>query len=389
MATKKTKTKTSKVEPSGDHKLNLEKIDERLVHEACARYGVDPGLEPLAARVTALQKAIKKATPEMNVADCSTCGGESDNRDSACPFCGDGEIDTTPAEVVTKVEPKPEVKAATPKAATTKAATPKAATPKAATKAEPAKTATTSGQVLVAVPKKGPAEAVLAKAPELDGAVAEVRRLKQQVVQDYWELGRAIFQIYDGKLHLLRRTEYGKPMYDSWSRFCAEELKMSPQHSYALMDVSVNFTRDDIAELGTTKLTPILRLPQSERAEMLKRAKTLPASKVIEEVRRLAGGKRRETGRKKVEGQGRGRPKKAEVRAPKGGVTVAMMLGRVQVKLHARPKKKGDEEKRAMKLADDPHGTLVLLNGVEQFFKVSSDAKGQLILIVETRRTPA
>jgi hypothetical protein len=220
----------------------------------------------------------------------------------------------------------------------------------------------------------------------LDAAVEGVRRAKTRAVVSYWELGRAILSCFSGSLWKQRRDAEGSPLYKSWSQFCAAELEMSPQYAYRMMDVAATFSSEDVERFGVNKLGIMLRLSENQREKMLEEARAgMPYTTLAEQVRQLSPGPR-DTGRKQV-GEGKG-GRKPKVEAPTNSVTVALTIGRVKVPLFARvpPAKKMGTQKRATRLADDPVGEEILLNGVIQRFVISKDSEGRLILIVERRR---
>lgn len=367
--------------------VKISKVSEAALDAYLKSVGL-PSDGPIEARLQRLVAYTEKKVPEQMLADCDVCGGASDARLDQCPFCGTAGIpdgaefaDAGPEPVTAvKAAPKPAAKAA--KAAPAPKPAPKPAKTAAAKKSEPA-----------AAIVRAEDRSSVAAAPGLDKAVERVNDLKRQAVVSYWELGRAIYDIYEGRLYTQRTDDKGAPKYKSWTQFCHAELGMAPQHSYKLMDVAVSFTKDDVEHVGVAKLGIMLRLPPEERDKMLAQVKNgMPLSKVAQEVRKLAGGApARDTGRKGFTGKrGSGRKAGSAGDVPKVGpdeVLAVVGLGRTKIPLFARPMKKGDQPARAMSLDHDPHGVEDATNDVQVLYRVVKEAKG-LVLIVERRRAP-
>ena len=389
----------------------LDKVVEPMVDEHLAKHDLVVEGDGLREKCDRLAAYYAQKIPAARLLNCTTCGFDSDRDEQCCPFCGDGEVvepeTSGKAEAVAAEVPKGEEASKKPRSAApaskktngaAKSSDGEKAPPSvpAAPKSGAAETTTgPDGQALVLARKGKKSETVVAteahvvSAEELDKAIDEVQKAKQAAVFSYWELGRAIFLIYERKLFLERRDGSNNPKYKNWSQFVSTELRMTPAYSYKLMDVAANFTREDVEAIGTTKLGILLKLPEAARAELVEKAKKgLPRSKLADEVRKLAGsGPRRETGRKKTPAGGGRKAKPAGGDAPDGSITVAMVLGRVKIPLFARPKKAGAAELRAKKLGDDPHGVEQLANGVEVRYVVTTTAKGELQLVIERRRS--
>lgn len=175
---------------------------------------------------------------------------------------------------------------------------------------------------VASVPAQTEDRVLLVDQDGLDAAVVRVKELKQRAVVCYWELGRAIYEIYESRLHTQRAAENGAPKYHSWTQFCRAELGMSSTQSYKLMDVATTFDRADLERAGLSKLALLVRLPPAERARMLDRVNEgTSLSGVAEQVRRLAAPTRVDRrGRK----HGGGRQPGVEI-PPSDGATHAMV----------------------------------------------------------------
>lgn len=369
MAAKKTGNR-DKVEGVLVAKAKREVVDKFLAQLGVA-VAPDASLE---VRVQALARHLKKATPDKHLADCDNCKGDSDVRLDVCPYCGEGDD-----QAAAKAAEQPAAKAPAPqkgkKKTTTRAAAAAAKAPAALAKA-PATEVVAAG--------KG-------TEGDLDKHVARVQALRATGAVCAWELGTEVARIYDGRLHMLRKTKDGHTRYKNWSQFCQVELQMTPQQSYKLMDVAKLFTRADVQQVGTTKLAVMVQLPEKERKRLLEKArKGMPRSEVAREVRELAASRPvRDTGRS---GRAAAATEKARAERRKRGrekeLTVSVQLGRVTVPLYQRPKKKGADPKRATSLAQDPHGQEAAFNGVVVSYRLVKQAKG-LALVVERRREGA
>jgi hypothetical protein len=240
----------------------------------------------------------------------------------------------------------------------------------------------------------------------LDVALAAVKKAKDAGAMSFWEMGQAVLHIYDQRLYTQRKAEDGKPKYKSFEQFARQELAMSKRHVFRMMDVARLYSRDDFQAVGVSKLAMIAQVPEEMATEMLERARAgLPLAQVTEEVRRLAGGKRRtaaDTGRRESPGKGatgaagtKVKKEKTAKPVPKPGpdeLTVVTTKERLKVPMFARPKlgrghKASEvEPKRAMKVDQDPAGKIELPNGTEMHVRIVLAAKG-LEVHVEFRKS--
>jgi len=326
-------------------------------------------------------------TPKARLADCSTCGGESDVNEPACPFCGDGE--TAPS-------------APAPAGTSGRAATEPA--PK-ATKAAPAPPA---GMVRVdrSVPKvprpglpivaeseaarlqrlgeeaRAAEEVILPQTEEaLDGAVKRIGDLMWQAADRMYELGTELKGVFNQALWRQRKNSDGTDRYKSWGHFCEAELGISHGYSLKIMDVAENFTREELLKIGASKLYITLSVPKGEaRDRLLGLAPTTPKAELAK-LAKEAAETPRETGRKGKGGAGthKGGPALKGGRKPEK-ITVAMLTNRIemipvavngkQVKMKIGP------------LACEER----LFNGVKQRIVVTNNEDGHVLVVVERVR---
>lgn len=305
--------------------VDVKKTKLEVVNRYIEKLGIEvAGTANLRSRCAALEAHFKANTPKKDIADCSTCKGESDVNLDSCPFCGDGEVDEndtskTPLNtesVVNKVEPKP--------------------------------------------------EGVEGKFTEkdLNKAVKEVATLKVKAAKSYWQLGLAVMHIHDKNLWKLRIAEGGDVAYRSFSQFCDLELGFSHTQAHKLMDVSRMFTEEQVEKFGVTKLGLALTVPEDVRAQVMGKIEEGASTKEIKDSVRDAKGEEEPA-----------KPKDEKI-------TVATLLGRTTIDLM----KANNPGETAKKISDHAIGKELMTNGVLQTYQLSENTDGSLVLIVERKR---
>lgn len=400
-------------------KINLPKpakVNVPVLLASCTKYGIELAIG------ASTQEAVEKLSEAMNnedttIASCDICGGDSDNSLETCPFCGDVDVEgaetneqptitnevsemaakktakKTTKKTAKKVAKKTATKKAPAKATTKKATakkttakkstakkatTKKATAKKAAAKKAPAKKATTKKAPAKAAPSKAveKVEVLPTLSKELTKAMDNVRRLQHNMVENLWELGQSLREIYEKKLYTQMKGPDGKPVYTDWSKFTRKEFGISSHYAFQLMDVALNFDKKKVEEVGVTKLNLLVRVPASQRDELLAKAKDTPRSKLAKEVREIVANKGpRETGRKKftgTPGKGRGASKSTKI-------TVMRSEPRIVVELF----KRGTTERA--RTVEDAMGTEDCANDVKVQYMLQKDEQG-LSLVIETRR---
>lgn len=174
-----------------------------------------------AQKIQRLAAYYREHTPQTRLADCTVCNGVSDMDEEACPFCGDSAVEET--------EPEAEAQSAI-------------------------------------VVSEGIA---VVNANDLDAAVERVRVLKGKATETLWELGNEIRILYESQLWRQRLQASGEQAYAAWGAFAEAELGISNSYSYRLMDISTQFSREQVREFGPTKLAITLRVPVESREKML------------------------------------------------------------------------------------------------------------------------
>lgn len=375
----------------------VEKLNENLINVGLVKAGLPMRGRDVGAKAKALEKHYEQH--EAQLAECDVCGCTGPLEATACPFCGDeSPVDGAPAP-----PPESRLSGAPP------------ADPEVVEAA--AELVPRFGGDVVAF---GPAgrDATLEER-RLDRAVERAHVFRAEMKGSGWDLGNALREIEDGKLYLARRDLKQVPVYPTFEKFVAAEFDCSATWARSLIDVARSFTREQAMALGPSKLVPLLRVSGDERQRLLEAAPEMSTREIAAEVRAVAGGERRETGREAPEGlkQGRGRaqygtkarvqqhvretPKmpdpvifprpvsqeaEAEARAEKRGkpkprkLTVIASEGVALVPLWARRKTPGDR-RRAKSLADEPKGRLRFPNGTEAVILVREGDKGMVVQI--------
>lgn len=413
MATKrKMKPKTAKIVEG----VRLEQAKEEIVRKAyklaakaASKMSAPPmklppadGLD-LEGLVRNLVLWYRASTPADSLCDCTTCGGDSDSRLDACPFCGDSETDAEDVEEATELESVPEPEPAPapakpvkepakakgakpakePKAAEPEPAKPsKPATPikleKPANKAKPlvaldppSKTNAPVVSRIVAVAEDG-VEVIdksAASVEALDESVHRVTTLKNQAAKGIWDIGVEIKRILDEKLWRLRLDANGEALYKTFAQFCKAELEMGYSHANRLMQVASTFPKELMERVGIAKCSIALHVPVEARAKLLDGAESKSKSTLSKEAQALKDSEK--------------------PRDPRVALTVAMAPGVVELDLVIRPKKKGatkQSDVKAKSIEEDPWAFERLPNNVIIYYALLRDREGNLVLRIDRRR---
>lgn len=409
---------TAKKDPTQLGGVLLDKVDRDTMLEFAKRLNIGGDKDSNEQLVTALNKRFEKLVGQPNrLADCDTCHGSSDVELEVCPFCGasndeedetqgaaSSDDDSTSASSASDDVPMGEEdEASASDDDGSSSASSDFETASASMDDEPE--AVEAGNRMAEKPartvagvKKGeeivaPAEVVTSEVQhfteaDLNHAVDRVRQLKGDSTVSLWRLGAEIKNIYDRALWKQRNTQEGAPAYKSFSVFVQKELGFTVQNAYWLIDISTNYSEEQVRAFGTAKLNTILAAPKQAQAALLEEAKkgasVRELKERVKEENEKAGtsGQERETGRRTPRKKG-GRSKGRKPREPK--ITVAALTGRHKIKLY----RQGSEDGRAKRLGDGPHGELDLENGVTMKFQIRADSSGELILIADIKRKDA
>lgn len=184
-------------------------IDAALRRHQLAIGGTDP------QKVMRLQSFFREHTPKERLADCTICEGISDINEPHCPYCGDGAEEAVIVAEATAM--------------------------------------------------------VITPTQQLDASVRRVHELKARTADSLWELGQEIRRLYEGNLWQYR-VQDGQQTYKQWAVFCEKELGLSNTYSYRLMDIASQFTREQVRDIGPTKLSMTLKVTNEDRVKMLRAA---------------------------------------------------------------------------------------------------------------------
>jgi hypothetical protein len=339
--------------------LKLDAVKAKLVDASIERAGIHvPRGTRLANKVGLLQAHYQKSVQDPGeLCECDGCCGVSPMSEDACPYCGLGQVE---------VGKKPEQKLVKKTTRNPKPSTEIVKQPE---------------------PKTEPSEVVTvdeaAEIQKLDQQVHDVVVLVAGADATQWLLGRKIQEVEEGKAWRLRKDDHGKPAYRSFGQFCVAEFELSASQCYRLVDVAKAFTEDQVREIGTTKLTTVLKLPESDRAAFVERIvkESMPNSVVVREVKKLSPG-RRDTGRQQTPPGTPG----ANRLLPEGTIATGAVPGTRTLQFFCMPKKPGtleSELKPAHTLDDNPFLSIDLLNGVQitvQVIRGSTGLVGKVVI---------
>lgn len=384
-------------------KVNMGKVDAGLVARMIEAHKVAlPEGAILEQKVQALAAWYASNTPKNRIADCSTCGGESDVQEPCCPYCGDGDDEQPPkpapvvgtsGKLATVAPPKPpQAPPPPPKAPQPPPQPPTPAQGPVTGDAAPFPDVLPSGLVRVggsqglARPLGAPAAPVTVEAPatlqDLNDAVARAISLKSDSAQSIWELGAELGRIFDRSLWRLRKGDEGGERYKSWGQFCEAELGLSHGYSLRLIDVAREFTKEDVAAVGSTKLMVTLSVTKEHRPALLEEAKAgASVSDLKEKARELPKAPQGETRPARGAGAHRNPKQKPPPPPPTKKITVAMVEKRVVLTPLS------DKGAPLMVKVSRPYvAEERMFNGVRQRVIVTSDENGALQVTLERSR---
>lgn len=245
-----------------------------------------------ALRLSRLNDAMQLVPNKASkLGNCSTCRGKSHVDLVRCPFCGDSDADATViSQRSDALDPEAavisELKQFIVKQmiADEQAAADKAAKEKPVTAPSPV-----AGQSsLVAVPvaarskraaKKSEQQAALAlddskeetiaTALDLDKSAAQIRICLSSAAKSIFDAAVLLYDVFERKLWLQRRKTDGTSMFETFTAWVLEEMPFDSKYAYQLLDLPKFFTREQVEQIGSTKLMLSLRIDEAERRRML------------------------------------------------------------------------------------------------------------------------
>lgn len=327
--------------------------------------------------VAGLEKYFAGLGKELS--QCDVCGGYSTEEvTEACPYCDDGK-EVTAAAPPPMPEPSEPVLAAevvteTPPQKLVKVVRTKLAPPPVA-----------SAPMILA----GGGGSRSATEADLDAALEEYNAIAKDTADAIYRLGVIIRRMRE-QLWQQRTDENGKPKYKSFEQFVESELGISRTQANRHRRIVEVFTRDQIMENPPGVLKALIAAPKEAHEDLLqmhKEGSTVAAiEKRVKEIREEKGIKVIETEATKAAAeQGRNIPspeataKGANARKKDAAVvTVGLKAETGIAKMFAKPKKKGEDERRARTLEDQPFGKIEAINGVAIYIAVKQTPAGEL-----------
>jgi hypothetical protein len=347
-------------------------------------------------KITRLATWFQSNTPKNQIADCMTCGAESDIRLPECPFCGDGDAAPEPAP--------PPVPATSGKVAGLGFGPPPPLPlppgnlvkyEKGMKRPVPPKPPEPPREPADG-PEPTPTPAIVVEAPlevisppqteaSLDSAVGRIKTLAIGVADRLWELGDAIRDLFDHALWTTRQTPDGRQKYRAWGDFCEAELGISHGYSLKLMDVAREFTREQVGRIGAAKLHLTLSVPKGPaRDRLLGLAESGASRAQIAEATRaeiaLLPEASHDTGRGAKGGASTHRPGAQGGRKPER-ITIASLLDRVEM-FPTTPRGTKYRTKIPIPIACEER----MFNGCVQRIVVTNDEDGYVMVVVERTR---
>lgn len=303
--------------------VNVERVDYAHVDAALRRHQLAVGGTDQ-QRVMRLLSYYRENTPKARLGECDVCEGVSDTQEPHCPFCGDG------AEAALAV-------------------------------------ANTTRQL------------VMTPVQQLDVGVRRVHELKARTADSLWELGQAVRELYDTGLWQYRVQE-GVQCYKQWAVFCEKELGISNTYSYRLMDIATQFSREQVREIGPTKLSMTLKVTNEERVRMLRAAADGATVSQLRELARDIGIVSQGGVRGKKGGAGRHQRKRAMRHREK--YEIKELLARREFVPH----KDGQLAGHKIRVPGPLVAEEMITPNLKQRFVLTNEIDGTLILVVERVR---
>lgn len=242
--------------------------------------------------------------------------------------------------------------------------------------------------------------AIVQTVADLDAARAAIIEASNGVARSTWRLGRLLLDVQNHGLWQLRKNADGKCVYKSFGEFCRRECDLRHAMVSIAMKVADEFSEDDAARFGVTKLARLLAAPEEDRPALRQKLEQGATRKELEaDVVRLNAEKRpraRHDGdvrRPAERKQPTPAPQPAPVVAPEPPApqpaplrddVVTIALRKRQVVLMFR----GSKEKltRAKSLGDRPWARIDGLNEGVVFWATLKEDEGGLYLVVEAER---
>ncbi len=316
------------------------------------------------------------ASMGVELVQCDQCGGYSPETGfDSCPFCNDGKKETAPApSMPTIVEAATEAPVQRKKVSTPDVVLVKASAP----------------TMLAGISASAVSET------DLDQAIAEYQSIARDTAEGIYRLGVVIRRMRD---HLWQqRTENGKPKYKSFEQFVESELGISRTQANRHRRIVETFTRDQIMENPPGVLKALIAAPKEAHEDLLSMhrggASIAKIEKRVKEIRDEKGITVIETdAMKEAFANGKNVPSAATTAAAAkarkketAAITLGLKAEAGTVKLLAKPKKRGEAERRARTVEDQPFGKIETINGVALYLALKQTPAGELEIRYTAKR---
>ncbi len=319
-----------------------------------------------------------------DLGQCDACGGWSPEKLpdgtvlASCPFCNDGRKDEAKAAPA-HVEPSGALIEITPE---------KKAEAKAAKAAKAIAVAPASAPVLGTIAAGGVRS--VAGESALDESIQRFHASAKQGAESLYLMGVELRKMRDYLWQ--QRMDGAKPKYKSYNQFVSAEIGISHGTEGRARRIAENFTLEQFRQYGAKYLMMMIAAPKEEHEALLGRIDAGEISspkdleKEVRDIREKGGVSVIETdAMREAAASGRNVPSAATTSAAakarkkdSAAITIGLKAEAGTVKLLARPKKKGDEERRARGVDDQPYGTIEAINGVSLHLAVKRTPAGEL-----------
>lgn len=320
--------------------------------------------------VTQLQEFFVKTN--ANIAFCDRCGGGSDAKLDACPFCGDaddegdiGDDDEEEDDVLrndledSNMEEVSEMKTTNGIASKSKAMIVTKPVRTRMVKAKP--------ETVPAVVDSGPKQTI----SDLDDAIVQVTKLKGKTAASLWEMGTFLNKEIDEKqLWKLRLDENGKPKYKKFAAFVKAELNISINFAYRTIEIAKMFPLEVAQEIGRSHLKILCGAPEEDREELLE------LTKQGIDVRSLY---------KKIKKARKERGLSLGKEGPRQNIALILPNKVTKYSLFAKPLKKSAPLKACKKISDLPYAVIEGVNENTFIARIVENSAGEWELVLEPK----
>ncbi len=347
-------------------KPNYAQMSQGVIDESLKELGIAAEhATTIPAKVQLLVRYFK--AQKATLADCTVCGGASDENYRRCPYCGDAEL----------IDPVDAASGAAVAAVATNLIQNAGAAP---TKPKREKKTAAVPPVEALVPAELGNPELQEPDPQytvkdLDKAVSKAQQHSAKAVKEVWAYGQQILDIFSKALWRLRKDDAGAAAYGSFNLFCKGELGISHTKAYVAMGLAKTYDAETVAQFGASKLSLTLNQPEDERKAMLESIKGGASKRDIEKMRANNAGTR-------------------ELPDPDAPPTAAQIKKASEVAVMVRAPKAVEiallglntKGKPATQLSDEPWGEEEHENGVISRYAVRTDPDTGVISLVITRR---